>query len=98
MHSSMIITLICNAYNYNDSELHTGGSIFQAYYILLLCVSKPHFIQDSMSMRIINHTHAWTHMCKNRGCRYFKRLCPVVISNLIAVLEYWHKYPAIKLS
>ena len=38
------------------------------------------------------------HTCKN-GCYHcFRRLCPVVISNSIPMLEYWFKYPALKLS
>ena len=66
--------------------------------ILLLCISKPHLVQASMSTRLSNHTCAWIHTYKNGGYRYFKHLCPVVISNSNPVSEYWHEYPALKLS
>ena len=66
--------------------------------LLLFCISKLYLVQAGMSTRVTNHTCAWAHMCKNRGHRYFKHHCPVVISNLNAVPEYWHKYPASKLS
>ena len=40
------------------------------------------------------------HTCKKGGYHYFTHLCLVapVISNLVSVLEYWHKYPTLKLS
>ena len=49
-------------------------------------------------MRVANYTRACTHTCKNGDYCYFKRLYPVVISNSIPVLEYWHNYPMLKLS
>ena len=63
----------------------------------LLCISKLHLVQG-LSTRLVNHTCAWTHACKNGGYHYFTCLYQVVISNSISVLEYWHKYPALKLS
>ena len=66
--------------------------------LVLLCISKPHLVQAATSMRVANHIHAWTHTRKNDGYRYLKRLCPVVISNSNPLSEYWHKYPALKLS
>ena len=35
--------------------------------------------------------------CKNGGYHNFKCRCAVVIGNSNPVLEYWHKYPALKL-
>ena len=67
-------------------------------YTILLRISKPHLVQAGTSMRVANHTCAWTHACKNHGYHYFKRLCPVVISNSNPVSEYWHKYPVLNLS
>ena len=51
-----------------------------------------------MSTSVVNHTRGWTHMCKTDGYRYFKCLCPVVISNSNPLSEYWHKYTVLKLS
>ena len=66
--------------------------------LLLLCISKPHLVQASTSTRVANQACAWTHTCKNGGYHYFKGLCPVVISNSNPLLEYWNKYPTLKLS
>ena len=66
--------------------------------LFLLRVSKPHLVQAGTSTRVANYTRAWTHTCKNGGYRYLKLLCPVVISNSNPLSEYWHKYPALKLS
>ena len=99
MHSRVIKALMRYAYNYSASTLCTGVLIFRAYYpVFLLCISKPHLVQASLSTRVANHTHAWTHTCKNGGYCYFKLLCLVVISNSNSVSEYWHKYPTFKLS
>ena len=65
--------------------------------LLLLCISMPHLVQG-LSTRLANHMRAWTHTCKNGGYRYFTRVHPVVINNSMKVLEYWHKYPTLKLS
>ena len=65
--------------------------------LLLLCISKSHLVQG-LSTRLANHTRAWTHACKNGGYHYFMCLYQVVISNSISVSQYWHKYPALKLS
>ena len=104
MHSSMVIALIHYACNYNVSMLCTGGSIgirrcFNSTLnvILLLHISKPHFVQG-LSVILANHMHAWTHTCKNGGYSYFTCLYPVVSSNSNPVLQYWHKYPMLKLS
>ena len=80
------------------STLCTGGLIFWASYFYFVLVIKPHLVQAGTSMRVANHTRAWTHTCKNGGSCYFKHLCPVVISNLNHLLEYWHNYPMLKLS
>ena len=61
-------------------------------------LSKRHLVQAGLSMRVTNHTCAWTHTCKNGGYCYFTYLYPVVINNSIPLLEYLHKYPALKLS
>ena len=107
MHCSVIIALIHYTCNYSASLLCTKGSMAISKYfnatssvILLLCISKPHIVQG-LSTRLANHVHAWTDMCKSGGYHYFTCLCPVVIiviSNSISVLEYWRKYPALKLS
>ena len=34
-----------------------------------------------MSTRVANHTHAWTHICKDGGYHCFRHLRPLVISN-----------------
>ena len=65
--------------------------------LILLCISKPHLVQAGLNMSVANHTRAWTH-CKNGGYCCFMCLCPVVIRKSIPVSEYWHKYPALKLS
>ena len=65
--------------------------------LLILRIIKSHLVQASLSTRAANHTCAWTNTCKNGGYCYFKCLCPVVIGNSIPVLEYLHKYPALKL-
>ena len=59
--------------------------------------SKPHLVQAGLSTRVANYMCALTHMCKNGGYSCFGHLCPVVISNSIPLLEYWHKYPSLKL-
>ena len=56
--------------------------------LLLIRISNLHLVQAGTSTTVSNHTCAWTHTCKNCGYYYFKRLCPVEISNLIPVLEY----------
>ena len=61
--------------------------------LLLLYISKPHLVQAGLSMRLANHTSAWTQTCKYDGYHYFTRLYPVVISSSISFSEYWHKYP-----
>ena len=94
MHSSMNITLIHCACNYSVSTLRINLSSV----LLLLRISKPHLVQAGLSTKVANHTHAWTHTCKNGGYCYFKHLCPVVMSYSNPVLEYWHKYPTLKLS
>ena len=66
--------------------------------LLPLRISKPYLVQAGTSTRVANHTRAWTHTCKNGGYHYFKRLCPVVISNSNPLSEFWHKYPTFKLS
>ena len=66
--------------------------------LLLLHISKPHLVQSGTSTRVANQACAWTHTYKNGGYHYFKHLCPVVISNSNPLLEYWHKYPTLKLS
>ena len=98
MHSSVIITLTRYACNYSAGWYAVHWRIDLSSILLLPCISKPHLFQAGTSMRVANHTRAWTRMCKNGGYRYFKRLCPVVISNLNPLLEYWHKYPVLKLS
>ena len=65
--------------------------------LLILRIIKSHLVQASLSTRVANHTRAWTQTCKNGGYCYFKRLCPVVIGNSSPVLEYLHKYCALKL-
>ena len=51
-----------------------------------------------MSTRVANQAHAWMHTCKIGGYHYFEHHCPVVVSNLNPLSEYWHKYPTSKLS
>ena len=104
MHCSMVIALNHYAYNYSASMLCTGASIgISKYYnstsnvILPLHISKHHLVQD-LSMRLVNHSRTWTHKCKNGIYCYFMCLNPVVISNSNPLLEYWHKYPTLKLS
>ena len=65
--------------------------------LTLLHISKPRLVQG-LSTRVANHMRAWTHTCKNGGYRYFMRLYLTVISNSMKMLEYWHKYPTLKLS
>ena len=71
MHCSMVITLNHYAYNYSASTLCTGASIrISKYYsctsniILSLHISKSHLVKD-LNMRLVNHSCAWTHKCKN---------------------------------
>ena len=80
------------------STLCTGRSIFRAYYFYFVLVSITLFRLERVATRVADHTCACRHMCKNGGYRYFKRLCPVVISNSNPLSEYWHKYPTLKLS
>ena len=64
--------------------------------LLLLCINKAHLVHG-LSTTLTNHMDAWAHMCKDDGYCSFTCLYPVVISTLISVSEYWHKYPALKL-
>ena len=95
MHCSLIIALIRYASICSASTLCTGMIDLLN---ILLCNSKPYFVQAGLSTRVANHTWAWTHRCKNDAYCYFMHLCSAVISNSIPVSEYWHKYPALKLS
>ena len=66
--------------------------------LLLLRISKSHLVQAGMSMRVAYQARAWMHTCKIGGYHYFEHHCPVVVSNLNPLSEYWHKYPTLKLS
>ena len=68
-------TVCMQLYALPASTLCTEGSIFQAYYILLLHINKPHLVQAGRNARVENPVHT----SKNGGYRYFKRLCPAVI-------------------
>ena len=95
MHCSVIIALICYACNYNGSMLCNEGSMGISRYCnsasSVLLLLKPHLVQG-LSTRLANHTRAWTLTYKDGSYHYFTCLYPVVISNSISVLEYWHKY------
>ena len=90
-----ITGLVCCALEDRWRSVDTSKSTSSI--LLLLCVSKPHLVQGQ-STRLANHMRVWTHMCKNGGNHYFTYVHPVVISNSMKVLEYWHKYPTLKLS
>ena len=107
-HCSVITVLICYA-QLRDYNTNTLCMQLQCQYavhwridllslLLLLRISKPRLVQVGLNTIVENHTRAQTHTCMNGAYCYFKRLCPVVISNSIYVSEYWYRYPVLKLS
>ena len=95
MHSRVIsvsdqhaITVLVSCTLEDRSFKHTTST---SYWQASLCLGWYEY-KSSKSYICMAHT------CKNGGYCYFKRHCPIVISNSNPVSEYWHRYPALKLS
>ena len=91
MHCIAILAQIHYGCNYGASTLCNEKSMGNSTYLnftssilLLLCISKPHLIQD-LSMKLANHMHARTHTFKNEDYCYFMCLYLAVISNSISI-------------